>query len=725
MKVSIYPHIKEVKNGKNVELDSVLSGIKSGRWQDKVLQIMKEPDKEKRTELKKTVPYFTASGTFKIRNNKGLDSHSGLIAIDFDEIENLEHIRSILENDPYTYALFKSVSGKGLCCLVKIDEAKHDQAFLGLQVYYWNSCKIPIDQACKDVSRPRFVSFDPDLFQNPESKLFKTYPKAAETKRPDTRKYLHTQTKFDRVMSKIDRDITGGYIQWRNIGFAIYSAFGDSGSDYFHHISSFSTDYDYKTCQRQWLSCCRDKGGITIASFYYYAKQAGVSIEDEVENTVERVAHYAKKGHRDKQSAKDVLKVKGIEVNPEVEQIIDAVFDAPTSFNPVSSGSGKDELNIDDVIAFVKATFEIKKNELSQYYENGATARELEEEDFNSYFLETKKVFEKITRELFNTIVFSNETPKYNPIQDYFDSLKWDGVERIVQLAYCITSDTGTPEYRALLLSRWLVGIVESIYSEDKANELMLILAGKMKTGKSEFFKRLLPKELQKYMNISALDSRNDTDDKLLLCSSLLIFNEEFTGNTIQDYKKMKAILSTPIWSIRAPYGKKHIRRKRTATLCATSNDIQVLNDPTGNRRFVVFEVTDRFDYERYNSIDKVQLFAELVHRYKNGYTSQLSDHEDGMMELYSNEKYKETSIEGELILQYLEKGSQHLTATMIKVELEKVSHQKLCVQKIGQQMKKMGFDRIKKSQSYGYMADWNFNKPLPTDLPPEPEIDF
>lgn len=89
----------------------------------------------------------------------------------------------LVNADQYTFATFKSISHTGFCTLVKIDPNKHKESFEGLSNYYYQLLKIPIDPACKDISRPRFVSYDPDAYMNPESKIFKEYPKKKVSKK--------------------------------------------------------------------------------------------------------------------------------------------------------------------------------------------------------------------------------------------------------------------------------------------------------------------------------------------------------------------------------------------------------------------------------------------------------------------------------------------------------------------------------------------------------------
>jgi predicted P-loop ATPase len=709
MKVTIYKKITQTNNGTDLFIDEILMGIKSGRWQDLCLPVMKETDKAKRTELKKNVPYFTAAGTFRQRNNSGLKESSGLIAIDFDDVDNLDMYIGLVNSDPYTFSTFKSISHTGFCALVKIDSAKHKESFDGLSNYYFQLLKIPIDSACKDISRPRFVSYDPDAFINPQSKIFKDYPKK-ESKQDTYQRtkvdYLHTDDKFIRVLKAINCDITGDYSQWVKIGFAIASKYGAAGIDYYNHISSFSNLYNKKDCDKQYNYCLRNKPGITIGTFYYYAKQSGINISNKSEDYVAKIAYFAKTGGRNKDSVKDILEMQNIEYNAPV---IDAVFESD-NFKPQNESGNDGKLNIEDIECWLKTNYNIKRNVITRFYENDG--KELQMEDLNSMFIAVKKIYDKISRELFDTIVFSNFTDRYNPILDYFNSLVWDGKDYLTPLCESINSDTGTFDYRRILLQSWLLGIIESVY-DDTPNVLQLILAGKQNTGKSIFFKKLLPKKIQQYFALSQLDKGKD--DELLMCQKIIILDDEYSGKSKMDAKLIKRLLSAPSFDLREPYGKKNINLKRIATLCATSNETELLNDPTGNRRNIIFEVIGKFEFEKYNNIDKEQLFSQLVKMHKDGFRAELTESMIGLIEKYTCDKHSETSIEAECIHMQFEKPEvatdfNFMTATKIKDIIEKATEQKLSIKKLGMELKRMGYKRINKNSVFGYLIVSRFN---------------
>lgn len=48
-------------------------------------------------------------------------------------------------------------------------------------------------------------------------------------------------------------------------------------------------------------------------------------------------------------------------------------------------------------------------------------------------------------------------------------------------------------------------------------------------------------------------------------------------------------------------------RLERLAVLCGTSNDEEIINDPTGNRRIIPINILD-IDHEKFEEINKTDL---------------------------------------------------------------------------------------------------------------------
>lgn len=74
-------------------------------------------------------------------------------------------------------------------------------------------------------------------------------------------------------------DITAGYSDWCNIGFAIAAELGEAGREYYHRISRFYPKYSQIDCDKQYDNCLNAKGhGITMKTFFHLAKQTGIDI---------------------------------------------------------------------------------------------------------------------------------------------------------------------------------------------------------------------------------------------------------------------------------------------------------------------------------------------------------------------------------------------------------------------------------------------------------------
>jgi hypothetical protein len=697
MKVSFYPTIKNTDSKEVADIVSILENIKNGIYEDYVYPVRNAKTDKERKEAKAKAPYITVSGTFTQRKNDAIIKHSGLIAIDFDHLEDIGDAFNLLINDVYSFAVFRSISGTGICVIVKIDGKKHAEAFEGLEQYYWLNYKLQLDRACKDVSRPRYLSYDPDLFLNEKSEIFKKYlpkPTKEEVKFITTfKKSDHYQNKFERILYSINFDITKEYNVWIKLGYAIYSEYGEAGLDYYQYLSQFYPDYNSVETEEKYKSFYgKDSNNkACIASFYFECLRNGISITDELETKTRQTARKLRSaGMTEKQV---------ISENPDlIPEIVAEEFAKPEQQH-------RGQFDIEAFEIWLRERYPIKKNEVTRFYE--MQGKQLEQSDINTIYIDAKKQFPKVSRDIVESVIFSNYTPSYNPIKSYFESLKWDGIDHIAKLAESINSNTGTEEYREFGLRAWLIGIVESIL-KGKPNILCLVLAGKQNTGKSTFFTRLLPEQLNRYFAMSQLD--RGKDDEILMCQSLLIFDDEFSGKSKQDAKHMKRILSAPSFTLREPYGRNNVTLKRIATLCGTCNELDVLNDPTGNRRFIVFEVVGQFDYKLYNSIDKEQLFAQCVALVNNGLTSDLEGDFVNLMEQVS-EDFLEISIEEELLLQHFNANDtnvrtrQWMPTTMIKDYLEENSNQKLSIKRLGQMLRKHNFERIKRNNYYGYMV--------------------
>jgi len=166
--------VKNVNPLKAITFADVYRALTGDFLKERTLQLRLIADKVKNREFKATfLPYVTFSGTFSKRNEEALIKHSGLIALDFDHIENVYTLKEKLLVDPFlaTELLFISPNGNGLKWVVKIDisgKYSHSELFRALFNYIKNTYEIEVDKNCKDVSRATYLCYDPEAYINPK-----------------------------------------------------------------------------------------------------------------------------------------------------------------------------------------------------------------------------------------------------------------------------------------------------------------------------------------------------------------------------------------------------------------------------------------------------------------------------------------------------------------------------------------------------------------------------
>lgn len=167
------------KSDRIITTDELFNLIRNKSLQKSTQKIRNETDKEKRTKLKLSLlPAVTVSGTFRngTHQAKDLDTYSGLMQIDFDNVSDVEAVKTTLSKDKYTLACFTSPSGNGIKCIVKItpDAKLHNEHFTALEKYYSENFDLQIDTKVKSISSLMFLCHDAELFVNENSEIFTT-----------------------------------------------------------------------------------------------------------------------------------------------------------------------------------------------------------------------------------------------------------------------------------------------------------------------------------------------------------------------------------------------------------------------------------------------------------------------------------------------------------------------------------------------------------------------
>src|SRR5574344_1134947 len=74
-------------------------------------------------------------------------------------------------------------------------------------------------------------------------------------------------------------DLAPNYADWRDLGFALADALGESGRNYFHRLSRFYPSYSQSETDKQYSACLASHGhGVTVKTLYHLAKSAGINV---------------------------------------------------------------------------------------------------------------------------------------------------------------------------------------------------------------------------------------------------------------------------------------------------------------------------------------------------------------------------------------------------------------------------------------------------------------
>lgn len=319
--------------------------------------------------------------------------------------------------------------------------------------------------------------------------------------------------------------------------------------------------------------------------------------------------------------------------------------------------------------------------------------------ELNTIFikLSTAHEKEKISKEYLSCFLNSEYMTDFNPFFDFIEKYKSypRTTDLISKLASCIKTDTIHAEK---YIRHWGCGMIASIFGSQ--SPLTLVLAGEIiNTGKTEFFRRLLPKELQQYYDESTLDGGKDDD--ILMCKKLIIMDDEFGGKSKKDQKHFKGLTSRSKKAIRAVYGRTSTDMRRLCSLSGTTNDMNLLHDPDGNRRILPIHVLD-IDKEKYNSIDKISLFMCFYDLYKTGFKWKFTASDIKELQ-QSSDDFHAINFESELIdanidIPETDNDGEWMTPTDLKIWIEGKSAQRISnITKFGEEMKRFGFKKKRK----------------------------
>jgi predicted P-loop ATPase len=328
---------------------------------------------------------------------------------------------------------------------------------------------------------------------------------------------------------------------------------------------------------------------------------------------------------------------------------------------------------------------------------------DLDDQAQNSMFIALKKAKVKCTMSLLHSLLHSEFSFDYNPFAQYFSNLEeWDEKEDYIK-NLAGTVKTTNDAFWTLCLKKWLVALVACAIDDKVENQTVIVFTGKQGVGKTTWQRNLVPASLKSYMHSGYLNPDNK-DTSITLSESLLILMDELESLSRTQIGALKELISRANSRVRRPYGRNHECLVRRASFIGSVNTAHFLNDSTGNRRFLCFEVTD-IDYAK---VDIGKVYAQAFHLYRSGFQYWFEKNEIKEINR-NNEDYQILPPEEELLLKHYRKPTKSnegvlLSTTDLALAMG-LKAEPACVKRLGMALNKHCYLKKKRNGKQLYLV--------------------
>ena len=529
---------------------------------------------------------------------------TGMSLVDFDHIfptdgtadkadtTALHELKAKIITDPHTLMSYITMSGNGLRVIftyeiapefsgvpkdeeeVKKFEAYYQQAFYAGNAYYEKLLGAKADMQCKNITRLSGLAHDPEVFLRPQSEVI---PFTAEEISTAATAYVK-QSKEDKQMQRIQTyfdtliapQLAKVKIEFRS----------GSHNDYVMRVG-------YKLAERR------------------FSKKVALRWAMQ-------------------KFGKDY---------PDTEQVINSCF-ANASPHGKQGGSGDNRgdskmATVEEIKSFLDGHISLRFNEITSRVEYEIPADNTDAHRFmpvndrivNSLWSQMSTITRVNIQDMYR-VIESDYVPVFNPFKEYLNNLSKPGEQDYIrELAQTVRVKGGEQEQKLwhLYLKKWLVGMVASWISDDVVNNVILVLIGEQGAYKTTWFNYLLPPPLKQYFYTKTNANRMSKDDILTLAQYALVCCEELDTMRPAELNQLKAAVTMPSIDERAAYAHYHEHRKHIASFCGTGNNTQFLSDPTGNRRWLPFEVESILS-PREHPFHYEGIYAQALSLYTSGF---------------------------------------------------------------------------------------------------------
>ena len=622
---------------------------------------------------------------------------TGMSLVDFDHVfptdgtadkadtTALHELKAKIIADPHTLMSYITMSGNGLRVIftyevapefsgvpkdedeVKKFEAYYQQAFYAGNAYYEKLLGAKADMQCKNITRLSGLAHDPEVFLRPQSEVtpftaeeISTAATAYVKQSKEDKQMQRIQTYFDTLIAP---QLAKAKVEFRS----------GSHNDYVMRVG-------YKLAERR------------------FSKKVALRWAMQ-------------------KFGKDY---------PDTEQVINSCFAnaAPHGKQGGGSDSRGDSktATVEEIKSFLDGHISLRFNEITSRVEYEIPADNTDIHRFipvndrivNSLWSQMSTITRVNIQDMYR-VIESDYVPVFNPFKAYLNNLcqsvKSVGDRDYIQeLAQTVRVKGGEQEQMLwhLYLKKWLVGMVASWISDDVVNNVILVLIGEQGAYKTTWFNYLLPPPLKQYFYTKTNANRMSKDDILTLAQYALVCCEELDTMRPAELNQLKAAVTMPSIDERAAYAHYHEHRKHIASFCGTGNNTQFLSDPTGNRRWLPFEV-ESIVSPRDHPFHYEGIYSQALALYKSGFQYWFTKEEIQELNRH-NRQFETPRLEHELVDLYFRRPTDSELGEFMSVAraLQMISNgisQKLSAVNVGRAFSDLGFKRVRTNSSRGFIV--------------------
>ena len=709
--------------------------------------------------IKMETPLFAVACFFDGgKGNENIKGLTGLSMVDFDHIspsgplteEELSALRNKIAGDPHTVMCYTTISGNGLRIIFRYEQPQsktdgvgdhvfeqYKAAFYAGNAYYEKLLGMKADMQCKNITRLSGIAHDPDVFfRDPDKAEAFTLDEVAAAasqhakESKEEKQMQRIQTYYDSLVAPM-------------LARKGYKFQPSCHNDYVMRVG-------YMLAERRFSKKVVVRWALRMFGADYSGTEQVINSCFASSSSRGRDGGRAGQGDAHTASVDEIKAFLDGRVRLRYNVITSRVECLLTGENTNNSLSGLNTnltndtnnslgVNTNNSLSGLNTNLTNDTNNSLGVNTNPTCPQwqPISDRIVNTLWSQMSSVMRVNIQDVYR-VIESDYVPAFNPFVEYLESLpEWHEGDHdyIADLAatvkikgeqehiespqadsslFTLRSSLPSQEADSSLftlrssLKKWLVGMVAGWISEDVVNNVILVFIGEQGAYKTTWFNYLLPPQLKQYFYTKTNANRMTRDDLLTLAQYGLVCCEELDTMRPAELNQLKAAVTMPSIDERAAYAHFHEHRKHIASFCGTGNNVSFLSDPTGNRRWLPFEV-ESIVSPREHPFCYEGIYSQALALYKSGFTFWFTKEEIQEQNRH-NRKFETPRLEHELVDLYFRRPLEHensmfMTSSRVLQIIGSGITQKLSATRIGMAFSELGFQRVRYHGIRGYLV--------------------